>query len=88
MSNTRKAIGKEPSREPDNMHPYKGHAAADVGDDIGYAICVGSIGFGCLFQFQNRLHIPLGNVLDGTGRVKIRRRGTGLMFVNSGHRSC
>ena len=82
--------GLIPGKVFTNTHapnPYKGHAAAEGGDEVGYAIGVGAIGFGRLFQLQNRLDIALSNVFDGAGRVIVRRNMLGSRLHFCGHKS-
>jgi len=63
MSYARNYIQENPKAEPGDMHPYKRHAATEIRDLLGYAICPCPLLSGRFFQSRYGLDILLCQLL-------------------------
>jgi hypothetical protein len=62
-------INDDPASKPDQMRPYKGHAATEIRDRVSNIVGSGPIGFCSLVQLYDRLDIALRQIFDGVRPV-------------------
>lgn len=62
MPNARNCVQENPTAEPENMHPHKGHAAAETRNLLSEAICGCPLVSGRFFESRYGVDILLGQL--------------------------